>query len=115
MSAAILDTVVTESAPEASEALLSDATVELAHLRLLLVAKMQWRPHGVGSPSHAYAAQRAEVRRLRNRYFEKIDEIAMRFGVQAAMNAQDEVERTLASSRTASECMHQDAEDEFGD
>lgn len=115
MSAAILDAVVTDSAPETSEVLLSDATVELARLRLSLVAKMQWRSHGLGSPSHAYAAQRAEVRRLRSQYFEKIDEIAMRFGVQAAMNAQDAVERKLASSRPASDHLHHNAEDEFGD
>jgi len=67
---------------------------ELAGLRFSIVLLARWQ----GSDSvdgENRAELREELVHLRTLYFETIDEMAMIFGVQRAMDAQREVERTV--------------------
>ncbi len=66
---------------------LAESTARLASLRFLIIA----------------AARREQTReqlaRLRRQYSALIDEIAMSFGVQAAMDAKESVERSVTVPR----------------
>jgi hypothetical protein len=69
-------------------------TEELAALRFSIILTARWAASDDESPE-----QRAELRDdlelLRRHYGDKIDEIAMTFGVKEAMKAKDYVERTV--------------------
>src|ERR1700733_13420122 len=66
----------------------------LAALRFSIILTARW----VASEDEDLgrrAELRGELKLLRNHYGDKIDEIAMTFGVQRAMETMDEVERTV--------------------
>jgi hypothetical protein len=66
----------------------------LAALRFSIILTSRW----VASEDEALgrrAELRGELKLLRNHYSDKIDEIAMTFGVQRAMETQNEVEREV--------------------
>jgi len=67
---------------------------ELACLRFSVLLTAKWERSGVGDAERRKEL-RAELASLRRGYSEKIDEIAMAFSVQDAMEAQAEVERTI--------------------
>ena len=73
---------------------LSDAVEQLAGLRFSVVLTARWESSGVLS-GQARDELRDELRQLRSRYSDKIDEIAMGYGVQTAMEAQESVEREV--------------------
>ena len=99
MSAHLLDTVsfgpASRYAQEKLESSLAANTEELAGLRFSIILTAKWE-----ASSNADAERRNELRAelsgLRRHYSQKIDEIAMTFGVQSAIKAKEEVERTVA-------------------
>jgi len=73
---------------------LAASTQELAGLRFSIILTARW----VASASEEIERRnelRTELEELRRRYSEKIDEIAMTFGVQNAIDAKENVERTV--------------------
>lgn len=83
---------------ETSVELLDYETEELAALRFSIVLTARW------AASHNESAERRselrhELEVLRKHYVDKIDEIAMTFGVQQAIEAQNQVERTVIVPR----------------
>ena len=79
---------------EMSVELLDHEKELLAALRFSIILTARW----VASEDEALgrrAELRGELKLLRNHYDDKIDEIAMTFGVQQAMETQSEVERTV--------------------
>lgn len=84
---------------EKKERLLAAHKEELACLRFSVILTAKWEASG-GGDAERRNELRAELVSLRRSYSHKIDEIAMAFCVQDAMEAQQEVERevTLPSS-----------------
>lgn len=78
--------------------LLDYETEELAALRFSIILTARW-----AASDHELPERRAELADelalLRKHYGDKIDEIAMTFGVDQAMKTQDEVERTVVVPR----------------
>jgi hypothetical protein len=76
------------------ETQLTDKTEELAgiHFSILLTAKWE-AAEGAGTERRAELS--AELVGLRTDYYDKIDEIAMSFGVQKAIDAMKSVERMV--------------------
>ncbi len=73
---------------------LSASVDELASLRFSIILTGRWEIAASEDPERR-GELREELACLRRQYSEKIDEIAMSFGVQIAMDAKDEVERTV--------------------
>ncbi|MFZ0746258.1 MAG: hypothetical protein WAM85_17755 [Terracidiphilus sp.] len=99
MSSHLLDTASIGSgsryAIEKQEDSLAASIDELAGLRFSIILTAKWET------SESVDAERrnelhAELLDLRRQYSQKIDEIAMTFGVQSAMNAKEEVEHSVA-------------------
>jgi hypothetical protein len=82
---------------ESHEALLAYETEELAALRFSLILTARWEASDEDPQERAEL--RADLSLLRRHYSDKIDEIAMTFGVDAAMKAKDHVERTVVVPR----------------
>jgi hypothetical protein len=83
---------------EMSVELLDHEKELLAALRFSIILTARW----VASEDEALgrrAELRGELKLLRNHYHDKIDEIAMTFGVQRAIETQSEVERTVVVPR----------------
>ncbi len=78
--------------------LLDYETEELAALRFSIILTARWAASG-DEPPERRAELRDELELLRQHYGDKIDEIAMTFGIQQAMETQDEVERTVVVPR----------------
>jgi len=79
---------------EMSVELLDHEKELLAALRFSIILTARW----VASEDDTLgrrAELRGELKLLRNHYDDKIDEIAMTFGVQRAIETQNEVERTV--------------------
>jgi hypothetical protein len=85
--------------PEPQEPTLAASRDELGGLRFLIVLAARWAASKSVDPQ-CRAELRTELQNLHTLYFEKIDAIAMRFGVQEAMDAQKEVERTVQVPRS---------------
>jgi hypothetical protein len=68
---------------------------ELAALRFGIVLTARWESDPDEEPQHRKEL-RAELATLRARYFDRIDHVAMDFGVAIAMKLKDEVERRVA-------------------
>jgi hypothetical protein len=83
---------------ESREALLSYETEELAALRFSVILTARWEASEDENPQER-AELRADLSLLRRHYGDKIDEIAMTFGVEEAMKAKDQVERTVVVPR----------------
>jgi hypothetical protein len=79
---------------DSREALLSYETDELAALRFSIILTARWEAAEDEEPE-ARAALRSDLDLLRRHYGDKIDDIAMTFGVEAAIQAQDEVEQNV--------------------
>ena len=99
MSTHLLDEVLTGPASryahEKHETLLAANTDELAGLRFSIILTALWEASTNVDVEHRNELH-CELAGLRRNYSEKIDEIAMTFGVQNAMKAQKDVERTVA-------------------
>jgi hypothetical protein len=99
MSTNLLDEVsigpATRFAHEKHEASLAADTEELAGLRFSIILTALWEASANVDVEHRNQL-RSELAGLRRNYSETIDQIAMTFGVQKAMKAQKEVERTVA-------------------
>ncbi len=83
---------------ETSIELLDYETEELAALRFSIILTARWAD-SEDEPPERRAELREELELLRQHYGDKIDEIAMTFGVQKAMEAQNQVERTVIVPR----------------
>jgi hypothetical protein len=71
---------------------------ELAGLRFSVVLLARWEPSTSLSEDNR-AELHEELAHLRALYFDTVDELAMAFGVQRAMDAKAEVERTVEVPR----------------
>src|SRR5271165_1615657 len=92
---------------ESREAMLAHETEVLAALRFSIILTARWEA------SDEDLQQRAELRAdlslLRRHFSDKIDEIAMTFGVEEAMKAKDKVERTVVVPRDMKPlCIHRE-------
>lgn len=98
MSTAVLDTAAlipaTLYARLKRESNFAAFLEELAGLRFSIVLLARWEASDHVDPENR-TELRHELARLRALYFDTIDEMAMVFGVQQAMDAQKEVERTV--------------------
>ncbi len=83
---------------ESREAMLSYETEELAALRFSIILTARWEASEDQDPQQR-AELRADLSLLRRHYGDKIDELAMTFGVEEAMKAKDYVERTVVVPR----------------
>jgi hypothetical protein len=83
---------------ESREAMLTYETEELAALRFSIILTARWEASDDEDPQQR-AELRADLSLLRRHFGDKIDEIAMTFGVEEAMKAKDTVERTVAVPR----------------
>lgn len=76
------------------EAQFAAKTGELAGLRLSVLLTAKWESEEKpGTDSRAQL--HCELNNFRNLYFDKIDEIAMTFGIQKAIDAKRTVERSV--------------------
>lgn len=102
MSTAILDATLMEPAirfiEDTPEAHLSADIQELVSLRHYIVLNARWE-----ASEHLADERRDELRteleHLRWLYYEKIDAIAMTYGVAEAMKAKEDVERSVKAPR----------------
>ena len=78
--------------------LLIEEIEDLGALRFAIILTSRWAASDSESPERR-AELRSDLALLRKRYSNKIDEIAMMFGVGQAMKAKDEVERTVIVPR----------------
>jgi hypothetical protein len=83
---------------ESREALLVYDIEELAALRFSIILTARWASSDGEEPERR-AELRADLRLLRKHYGDKIDEMAMTFGVEQAMRTQEDVERTVILPR----------------
>jgi hypothetical protein len=79
---------------EKQQILLAISLEELASLRFAIILTARWE-RSVSEDLERREELRDELARLRCQYSEKIDAIAMTFGIQIAMEAKDEVEHTV--------------------
>ena len=79
---------------EQQEKLLAADVEELAALRFGIVLTAKWEADRDEDPQHRQEL-RVELTDLRTRYFDKVDHIAMSFGVPIAMKVKDEVEHRV--------------------
>lgn len=95
MSQALLDAPAHHAfTPIASARNLAVLTEKLADLRFLIILTARWeRSENVDREERIL--MRSDLVRLRKQYADMIDEIAMSFGVQQAMDAQHDVERRV--------------------
>lgn len=80
---------------EKHESSLATNTEELAGLRFSIILTTLWEASINVDADHRNDL-RNELAGLRHSYSQKVDEIAMTFGVDSAMKAQTQVERTIA-------------------
>jgi len=93
MIAAALETASpTPYDPEAHTIERGFATEELARLRFAILLTARWEASDAEDPERRKEL-RVELADLRRLYYDKIDEIAMTFGVAQAIKAKAEVER----------------------
>ena len=70
---------------------------ELAGLRFSIILTAKWEAIASNDQDVERRNElRAELKNLRRQYSEKIDDIAIAFGIQNAIDAKQEVERTVA-------------------
>lgn len=88
----ILDAPAIDTIPDKEN--LATAAEKLAALRYLIILTARWE-----SSDSVDLERREQMRRdlvrLRRQYFDKIDEIAMNHGVNHAMDAKEDVERSV--------------------
>jgi hypothetical protein len=79
---------------ETREQVLSYETDELAALRFSIILTARWEASEDEDPE-SRAGLRGDLQILRRHYADKLDDIAMTFGVEAAMHAKEDVERNV--------------------
>jgi hypothetical protein len=79
---------------EQREQLFASEMEELAGLRFSIIITAKWEASGEEDQQRREEL-RLELEDLRGRYLDKIDRIAMTFGVSRAMQAKEEVERNV--------------------
>jgi hypothetical protein len=79
---------------ETRDELLAYETEELAAVRFSIILTARWAASDDETPERR-AELRSELALLRKHYGDKVDEMAMTFGVQQAMATKEEVERTV--------------------
>ena len=79
---------------------LASARAELASLRYLVILTARWESSDNVDPMR-HAQLRADLDQHRLLYSHKIDEIAMTYGIQQAMEAKEHVERSVTAPRGA--------------
>ncbi len=79
---------------ESREHMLTYQTEELAALRFSIILTSRWEASADEEPSRR-AELRNELAMLRKYYGDKIDDIAMTFGVAQAIKVKQEVERSV--------------------
>ncbi len=79
---------------ETRDVLLAYDAEELAALRFSIILTARWEASSEEDPERR-AELRDELALLRKHYGDKVDEIAMTFGIQQAMKTKEEVERTV--------------------
>ena len=103
---------------ERQKVLLTEETEELGALRFAIILTSRWADSDNETPERR-AELRSDLRVIRKRYGDKIDEIAMAFGVDQAMKAKEEVERSvivprdIVSMRTQSDCGEDHDNDDY--
>lgn len=85
---------------ETEERTLAGAIEELVRLRFSILLTARWEAAETDDAERR-GELRAELADLRKFYFDEIDEIAMTFGVQQAMDAKNEVEHNVVLPRDA--------------
>jgi hypothetical protein len=103
VSTAILEEPIAEAVSDAELIIsenLATATEKLAALRFLIILTARTEASEATEPERRKHL-RGDLARLRAEYFNKIDEIAMHHGVQAAMDAREDVECTITVPRGA--------------
>jgi hypothetical protein len=83
---------------ETRDELLAYDKDELAALRFSIILTARWEASDLEDPEHR-AELRADLTLLRKHYGDKIDEIAMTFGIDEAMKTKEVVERTVTVPR----------------
>jgi len=83
---------------ETREAMLTYEIEELAALRFSIILTARWEASDDEDPQQR-SELRADLSLLRRHFDDKIDEMAMTFGVEEAMKAKDKVERTVVVPR----------------
>ena len=83
---------------ERKEAPLAGAIDELIRLRFSILLTARWAEGETEDPERCRDL-RVELVELRKLYFDGIDEIAMKFSVQQAIDAEEEVERDVVLPR----------------
>jgi hypothetical protein len=73
---------------------LTFATEELARLRFAILLTARWEASETEDPEHRKELL-AELSDLRRLYYDRIDEVAMAFGVAQAMKTKAEIERSV--------------------
>jgi hypothetical protein len=102
----------TRFAQESGEGPLATSIDELAGLRFSIILTARWETSASGD-WELRDDLRGRLARLRRDYSNKIDEIAMSFGVQFAMDAKEEVERSMYVPRGIS--LPLESSDEYED
>ena len=103
---------------ETREALLATDTEELGTLRFAIILTKRWADSDRETPEHR-AELRSDLTLLRKHYSDKIDKIAMTYGIDQAIKAKEHVERTVVVPRDAAplepleEEDMEDADDEY--
>jgi hypothetical protein len=98
MAARMLDASITPAArflDQLERALLAGQTDELAGLRFSILLTSKWEASDT-VPGERRAELRQELSILRSLYLNQLDEIAMSFGVQKAIELKEEIERTVS-------------------
>jgi hypothetical protein len=83
---------------EQEQVTLASVVEELVRLRFSIILTARWEANE-DDDLERRAELRTELRELRTLYFDRVDEIAMKFGVQHAMDAKNEVERNVIVPR----------------
>ena len=88
---------------DAREKQLAAAVEDLAVLRFCIILTARWESSEV-EDAEQRAQLRSELVILRKQYGDKIDEVAMAFGVSHAMTVKQEVERNVILPREVKVC-----------
>ena len=83
---------------ETREELLAYETEELAALRFSIILTARWESSG-GEDAEHRADLREDLEILRNHYGDKLDELAMTFGIDQAVKIKEHIERTVIVPR----------------
>jgi hypothetical protein len=91
---------------------LAAMTEELAGLRFSIILLARWEAACNMDPQ-SLAALRRELAELRRLYMDKIDALAMTFGVQQAMETKTTVERTVVVPKSMSPSLREQQQEQL--